>query len=60
LRTLEAAARAYLATQKAERNQCDGCARGLLPDNRGLHRDPKTDLPIMACTAHLYLAKDPT
>lgn len=38
--------------QSAERNQCDGCARGL-PIYNGIHRQ-EDGMPVMACAAHLY------
>mgnify|MGYP001767583709 CR=1 FL=1 len=50
---------AYLAWQAAksvpvvERNQCDGCNRGLQVCDDGLHREPSGH-PVMACTRNKY------
>ncbi len=36
-----------------ERNQCDGCNRGLQVCDDGLHREPSGH-PVMACTRNKY------
>lgn len=45
--------RAPVAAAPPERNQCDGCVRGLPVNAHGHHYD--YGLPVMACTAHLYV-----
>jgi hypothetical protein len=40
--------------QVAELNQCDGCARGMPLNDRGIHYNPKAAYDAIGCTAHLY------
>lgn len=41
------------AVPVVERNQCDGCNRGLQVCDDGLHREPSGH-PVMACTRNKY------
>jgi hypothetical protein len=41
-----------------ERNQCDGCNRGLQVCDDGLHREPSGH-PVMACTRNKYTRSIP-
>jgi len=48
-----ALAEAAQAVPVVERNQCDGCNRGLQVCDDGLHREPSGH-PVMACTRNKY------
>lgn len=46
------------AVPVVERNQCDGCNRGLQVCDDGLHREPSGH-PVMACTRNKYTRSIP-
>jgi hypothetical protein len=48
-----ALAEAAQSVPVVERNQCDGCNRGLQVCDDGLHREPSGH-PVMACTRNKY------
>lgn len=53
-----ALAEAAQSVPVVERNQCDGCNRGLQVCDDGLHREPSGH-PVMACTRNKYTRSIP-